>query len=167
MAPWRDSHEIPKDEARAIFGGCRNGSGQRTAQLTSAVNRSKTARSGTAKEKTMIIGRFRRENDGFIGPLTTLGIQLNDVRFAHRDKGANYAILGPEDCELGAAWLKSGDFGDYLSVRLDSPTLPAPINATMKLTPSEDGVYALRWQRREPPRSHGDGKHGGGDYESP
>jgi uncharacterized protein (DUF736 family) len=115
----------------------------------------------------MIIGRFRRENDGFIGPLTTLGIQLNDVRFEHRDKGANYVIVGDNDGELGAAWLKTGEFGDYLSVRLDCPTLPAPINATMKLTPTEDGFYVLRWQRREPPRSHGDGKHGGGDNGAP
>src|ERR1700759_2865117 len=108
------------------------------------------------------IGEFQKEGEDLVGAIETLGIQLKRVRFRHRDKGANYVIHGPEDVgELGAAWLKAGEFGDYLSVRLDCPTLGAgPINATMKLTPTEDGLYLLRWQRRDPPHGNGGWRHG-------
>jgi uncharacterized protein (DUF736 family) len=58
------------------------------------------------------------------------------------------AICGPHRNELGAAWLKSGEFGDFLSVKLDCPALLAPINAIMSLKPDDAGVYALRWQRQ-------------------
>jgi uncharacterized protein (DUF736 family) len=109
------------------------------------------------------IGEFERDNDGFTGTVETLGIQSKGVTFKPQDKGANYTIYGPGGIgELGAAWLKSGDYGEYLSVRLDCPTLPAPINATMKMTPTEDGIYVLRWQRRDHSRGN-PGKHGGGD----
>jgi uncharacterized protein (DUF736 family) len=90
------------------------------------------------------IGKFRRDGDNFIGSMNTLGVQVDDMVFEHRDKGANYAVVGTDGAELGAAWLKSGDYGEYLSVRLDCPTLIAPINATMKMTPTEDGLYVLR-----------------------
>jgi uncharacterized protein (DUF736 family) len=110
------------------------------------------------------IGEFERDSSDLVGSLETLGIQLKGIRFKAPDKGANYTICGPDGVgELGAAWVKSGDFGEYLSVRLDCPTLPSPINATMKLTPTEDGRYFLRWQRRDPSRGNGAGKHGGGD----
>jgi uncharacterized protein (DUF736 family) len=98
------------------------------------------------------IGKFKREAADLIGSIKTLGVQLDGVRFKHQDKGANYTIHGPDNVgELGVAWLKSGDFGDYLSVRLDCPTLPAPIHATMRLTPGEDGLFQLRWIRRNEP----------------
>jgi uncharacterized protein (DUF736 family) len=57
-------------------------------------------------------------------------------------------VHGPDDGELGAAWLKNGQYGDYLSVKLDCPSLLTPINATMALKASNEGVYLLRWQRR-------------------
>jgi uncharacterized protein (DUF736 family) len=111
------------------------------------------------------IAEVMREDEDFVGDVETLGIQLKGVRFKHQDKGANYAIYGPDGVgELGAAWVKTGEFGEYLSVRLDCPTLAAgPINATMKLTPTEDGRYFLRWQRRDAPHGNGAGKHGGGE----
>lgn len=115
----------------------------------------------------MKLGKFQHDGDGFSGPLNSLGLRQTRVRFEHRDKGANYVIFGDNDTELGAAWLKTGEFGDYLSVRLDCPTLPAPINATMKLTPTDDGFYVLRWQRRDPARGNDRGKHGGGDDDTP
>jgi hypothetical protein len=57
----------------------------------------------------------------------TLAIQLNPVRFVSRNKGADFAIHGPDDMELGAAWRKSGDYGDYLSVRLDCPEVESAL----------------------------------------
>jgi uncharacterized protein (DUF736 family) len=103
----------------------------------------------------MIIGRFKIDGDGFSGFVETLTFQISSVRFVKRDKGADYTVRGPDDCELGAAWRKSGEWGDYLSVKLDSPALLAAINATMTLKASESGAYLLSWQRQ---RRNGDGQ---------
>ena len=104
----------------------------------------------------MKIGEFTQVDQDLVGDVETLGIRIKGVTFQRQDKGANYSVHGPDGIgELGGAWVKSGDFGDYLSVRLDCPTLAAgPINATMKLTPTEDGRYFLRWQRRDAPRGN-------------
>jgi uncharacterized protein (DUF736 family) len=96
----------------------------------------------------MIIGRYEKSGDDFLGSLETLTFKLNPVRLVRLEKGADYAVHGPDDCELGAAWVKGGQFGDYLSVKLDCPSLLAPINAIMALKPSNEGFYFLRWQRR-------------------
>lgn len=97
----------------------------------------------------MIIGRFQKLDDGYSGAIETLALHLNPVRFVKRDKGANFSVVGPDDCELGAGWLKAGDFGDFISVKLDCPSLLTPINAIMSLKVDGDGFYPLRWQRRE------------------
>jgi uncharacterized protein (DUF736 family) len=96
----------------------------------------------------MLIGKFEKERDDLIGSIDALGLHANPVRFEHRDKGATYVVRGP-DGEYGAAWQRSGEFGDFLTVRLDGPALPAPINAIMSLKPTDDGFYLLRWQRRD------------------
>jgi uncharacterized protein (DUF736 family) len=96
----------------------------------------------------MIIGRFEKHENGFLGSIETLGWRLDPVRLLRRDKGADYAIQGPDDCELGAAWRKAGDYGDYLSVKLDCPSLAAPVSAIMSLKADQDGFYRLRWNRR-------------------
>jgi uncharacterized protein (DUF736 family) len=88
------------------------------------------------------------EHGGYSGALATLMMRMK-VRLEPRDKGADYVLLRVDDgAELGAGWRKSGEWGPYISLRIDCPTLPCPISATMKLTPSEDGWYFLRWSRR-------------------
>jgi uncharacterized protein (DUF736 family) len=48
--------------------------------------------------------------------------------------------------EVGAAWEKRSDAGrDYLSVRLDDPSFPAPFFAN--LIEQDDGTHALFWSR--------------------
>jgi uncharacterized protein (DUF736 family) len=96
-----------------------------------------------------VIGRFQQKDDGYSGAIATLAFRVNPVRFVKRTKGATFSIHGPDDCELGAAWLKAGEFGDYLSVKLDCPSLAAPVNAIMSLKATEGGSFLLRWQRRE------------------
>jgi uncharacterized protein (DUF736 family) len=95
----------------------------------------------------MLIGKFEKERDGFTGSIDTLGLHADPVRFEHRDKGATYVVRGP-DAEYGAAWQRSGEYGEFLTVKLDGPALPSPINAIMALKPTDDGFYLLRWQRR-------------------
>jgi len=49
--------------------------------------------------------------------------------------------------ELGAAWQKTSEQGrDYLSVKLDDPSFPAPIYATLAEVEGEDGLQ-LSWSR--------------------
>lgn len=96
----------------------------------------------------MLIGKFEKERDGFTGLIDALGLHAGPVRFVHREKGANYVLQGPDGTEYGAAWRKSGEFGEYLSVKLDGPSI-APINAIMSLKPTDEGCYLLRWQRRD------------------
>jgi uncharacterized protein (DUF736 family) len=96
---------------------------------------------------SMIIGRFQKFEDGFSGSIDTLAFQVS-VWMVRQEKGADYALHGPDNGELGAAWVKSGQFGDYLSVKLDGPSLLTPINAVMALKASPEGCYFLRWQRR-------------------
>ena len=101
----------------------------------------------------MIIGTFTsNDNGGFTGVINTAGLNLAGVAFETKDKGADFVLKADHNgqaFEIGGAWKKSGDYGDYLSVRLDSPTFAEPVNATMKLKASDTGVYALRWNRRK------------------
>lgn len=101
----------------------------------------------------MIIGTFTTNNEGgYAGNIHTAGLHLEGVVFEKREKGADFTLsaeFGDHVYEIGAAWKKTGDFGDYLSVRLDSPIFLAPVNATMKLKASDTGFFALRWGRKK------------------
>lgn len=95
----------------------------------------------------MIIGSFKTQKDGFTGELITLTHRAKLV-FEARSKGADYAIT-LNHIEVGAAWKRtSKEKGtEYLSVKLDSPFLPAPVNGA--LMPQEDGSHILVWNRED------------------
>ena len=49
--------------------------------------------------------------------------------------------------EIGAAWKRQSKANKpYLSVKLDDPSFPAPVNA--RLIDAEDGGASLYWTRR-------------------
>lgn len=55
---------------------------------------------------------------------------------------------GANTYEVGAAWKKTSKKGrPYLSVKLDGPTLAAPIQCA--LTEQTDGSYHLIWRRKD------------------
>jgi len=58
------------------------------------------------------------------------------------------ALCGaPHKAEFGAAWKKTSNEGrEYLSVKLDDPSFPAPIYAT--LVEGEDDTHTMIWSRR-------------------
>ncbi|MEH7876301.1 DUF736 domain-containing protein [Rhizobium laguerreae] len=96
------------------------------------------------------IGTFTANENGFTGSIRTLALNVK-ARIARvdspSDKGPHFRIYAG-NVELGAAWQKrSGESErDYLSVKLDDPSFPAPIYATLSEVEGEDG-YQLIWSR--------------------
>jgi uncharacterized protein (DUF736 family) len=95
------------------------------------------------------IGTFTKQEDGFAGTLRTLAINVK-VKFVpvakDSDKAPDYRVLAGA-LEIGAAWKRQSKANKaYLSVRLDDPSFPAPVNA--RLVDTEDGGATLYWTRR-------------------
>ena len=96
------------------------------------------------------IGTFHKGEDGnYAGSIKTLTLNVKaaQLRKAEKDndKAPDFRIFAGQT-EFGAAWKKtSRENRDYLSVKLDDPSFPAPIYAS--LVDAEDG-YVLIWSRR-------------------
>ena len=95
------------------------------------------------------IGTFTANDNGFTGTVRTLALNVK-ARIARvenpSDKGPQFRIFAG-NVELGAAWQKRSETDrDYLSVKLDDPSFPAPIYATLTEVEGEDG-YQLIWSR--------------------
>jgi uncharacterized protein (DUF736 family) len=68
-------------------------------------------------------------------------------RGPENDKAPDYRIFAGQT-EFGAAWKKtSGAAREYLSVKLDDPSFPAPIYASLVAVEGAEG-YSLIWARR-------------------
>lgn len=97
------------------------------------------------------IGTFTRSNGSYTGTVKTLSINAKTtVKPADKtnDRGPDYRILTGSNVEFGAAWKKtSGDGREYLSVKLDDPSFPAPIYASL-VEADEPNTYSLIWSRR-------------------
>lgn len=95
------------------------------------------------------IGTFHKQADGsYSGAIKTLTLNVKQAQFraAEKDneKAPDFRIFSGQT-EFGAAWKKtSRENRDYLSVKLDDPSFPAPIYAS--LVDAEDG-YSLIWSR--------------------
>ena len=94
------------------------------------------------------IGTFSKNVDGtFSGAINTLALNLKTVVFRPIDKtGPNspdYRVYAGK-VELGAAWCKTGDNGEFLSVSLDDHSLSGPIYANLVET---DDDHSLIWSR--------------------
>ncbi|WP_283178149.1 DUF736 domain-containing protein [Gemmobacter sp. 24YEA27] len=99
------------------------------------------------------IGTFTKNANGeFTGTVKTLTLNVK-AKFVptegDSERGPDYRIIAGPSVEFGAAWKKTArETGrDYLSVKLDDPSFPAPIYAS--LVEDECGeVYNLIWSRR-------------------
>jgi uncharacterized protein (DUF736 family) len=95
------------------------------------------------------IGTFSKQDDGsYAGSIKTLTLNVKTAQFRpadkDNDKAPDFRIFA-DQTEFGAAWKKtSRENRDYLSVKLDDPSFPAPIYAS--LVDADDG-YALIWSR--------------------
>jgi uncharacterized protein (DUF736 family) len=96
-----------------------------------------------------IIGTFIRHDEDFNGTLQTLAfnVKVRIVAVAKEsDKAPDYRILAGS-MEIGAAWKRqSANHKPYLSVKIDDPTLPAPVNA--RLIDVDGSTATLYWTRR-------------------
>lgn len=96
------------------------------------------------------IGIFTRDKDGiYTGEIRTLTLRVKAViRPAERehDKSPDHRVSAG-GVEFGAGWTKAArDSGaEYLSLKFDDPSFPAPIYAT--LTPAENDMFKLIWSR--------------------
>ena len=95
------------------------------------------------------IGTFHKQADGsYAGAIKTLSLNVKAAQFraseTDNEQGPDFRIFAGQT-EFGAAWKKtSRENRDYLSVKLDDPSFPAPIYAS--LVDADDG-YALIWSR--------------------
>ena len=96
------------------------------------------------------IGTFTKTGESFSGAVKTLSINAKStIKPAEKtsDKAPDYRIF-QGSAEFGAAWKKvSGEGRDYLSVKLDDPSFPHPIYATL-VEGEQAGSYAMIWSRR-------------------
>ncbi|AHY53116.1 DUF736 domain-containing protein [Bradyrhizobium japonicum] len=97
------------------------------------------------------IGTFIAADNGYIGSIKTLTLNIK-ARFAafekDNDKAPDYRIFAGLT-EFGAAWKKTARESDreHLSVKLDDPSFPAPIYASLVKAEGEAG-FILIWSRR-------------------
>jgi len=97
------------------------------------------------------IGTFTKTGDNFTGTVKTLTISTKiTIKAAEKASGKapDYRILANQAAEIGAAWRKTTAEGrEYISVKLDDPSFPAPIYATL-VEGEAAGSYSLIWSRR-------------------
>jgi len=95
------------------------------------------------------IGAFHKSEDGsYAGAIKTLSLNVKAAQLRpsdkDNDKAPDFRIFSGST-EFGAAWKKvSRENRDYLAVKLDDPSFPAPIYAS--LVDADDG-YSLIWSR--------------------
>jgi uncharacterized protein (DUF736 family) len=98
------------------------------------------------------IGEFHQQDDGsYKGSIKTLTLNIKTAQLraaeSENKNAPNFRVFAGET-ELGAAWNKTSKAGrDYVLVKLDDPSFPAPIYAN--LIDADDG-YSLIWSRPEP-----------------
>ncbi|MEO3388253.1 DUF736 domain-containing protein [Mesorhizobium sp. CAU 1741] len=97
------------------------------------------------------IGTFTSIANGFTGTIKTLNLHVKAklIRIDNpSDKGPHFRIYTAPNVEFGAAWQKVSKQTerDYLSVKLDDPSFPAPIYATLIEVDGEEGLQLI-WSR--------------------
>lgn len=96
------------------------------------------------------IGTFTQTQDGgYTGAIATLFLNVKSAQFrvnASENPAAPDFRIFAGHAELGAAWKHSKDGRDYLSVKLDDPSLKSEINAI--LVQGDDDGFKLVWNRQ-------------------
>jgi uncharacterized protein (DUF736 family) len=96
------------------------------------------------------IGTFSKAGDSYTGSIKTLTLNVK-TKIAAAEKDSDQAPdfrIFAGITEFGAAWKRTSKAGrEYLSIKLDDPSFPAPIYAS--LVEAEGGQsFNLIWSRR-------------------
>jgi uncharacterized protein (DUF736 family) len=116
-----------------------------------AIEAAMVAARATQGDQTMAtIGTFTKSGSDYTGSVKTLTVNVKTkIAAAEKDsdKAPDFRIFAGAT-EFGAAWKKTSKAErEYLSVKLDDPSFPAPIYAS--LVEAEDGQsFNLIWSRR-------------------
>src|ERR1700691_585334 len=109
----------------------------------------------STRKNTIKIGTFAADKKGVMhGKIYGLGIGVTPVLFEPQTSkdGKQYFRLIAEPAkdayEIGAAFPRDKDGMAYHSVSIESPVLPAPINAAL-FQDRESGAYNLVWNRQD------------------
>lgn len=108
-----------------------------------------------------VIGQLMRENDGFIGHLTTLSLHQDIIIVAAEPSDAENApdyrvhvldtMSNETGAEIGAGWKRTGEkAGDYVSLQLDDPAFTHPIRVNLFQSADDKSAWGLHWNR--PPK---------------
>jgi uncharacterized protein (DUF736 family) len=94
------------------------------------------------------IGKFTKEGDNYEGFIETRtwnnAVSFVKIDTKGKEKAPDYRVMIGR-LEIGAAWQKTSEAKTaYLSVSIDDPTFPAPINC--RLHESHEG-FDLVWTR--------------------
>jgi uncharacterized protein (DUF736 family) len=97
------------------------------------------------------IGTFTKNENGYAGFVRTLTVNAK-IRFApaekEKDNAPDYRVFAGT-AEIGAAWKKTSEAGrEYLSVKLDDPSFPAAIYASLVEIQGDKQSFSLVWARR-------------------
>jgi uncharacterized protein (DUF736 family) len=109
---------------------------------------------GPSKQTEIImatIGTFTASGNGYSGSIKTLTLNIKAKFVASEkdhEKAPDYRIFAG-NTEFGAAWKKTARDSDreYLSVKLDDPSFPVPLYASL-VKVEDDGSFTLMWSRR-------------------
>ena len=96
------------------------------------------------------IGTFTAQGDGYTGSIKTLTLNVKTAVLRPNEKSderaPDYRIFAGQT-EFGAAWKRTSQQDrEYLSVKLDDPSFPAPIYATLIEVEGEEGLQLI-WSR--------------------
>lgn len=101
-----------------------------------------------------IIGNFKAEKNGFTGIINTLILNcpviFEPAKRKSSEKAPDFRVFATDTrAEFGAAWetISRETGAHYLSVKLDDPSFPAPIQCRLLKTGAEQG-YSLLWDRK-------------------
>ena len=97
------------------------------------------------------IGTFTRDDKGVLsGSIRTLTLNVKaTIRPTERDndKAPDHRVFAPSNVEIGAGWTKAAreTGAEYMSLKLDDPSLPSPIYA--QLVRGDGTDWKLIWSR--------------------
>ena len=105
-----------------------------------------------------VIGQFTRENDGFVGHLTTLSLHQDIIIVPAEPSDAENApdfrvhvldsMNNETGAEIGAGWKRTGErAGEYVALLIDDPALPQPIRANLFCDDEAGNAWSLHWSR--------------------